>query len=274
MVSFIVSQEIRRGDVGVVHKIFRPSRISRRQFLQGLGLKVGVTLVGGIALSAACKTSTEISTIQTQPSTTPASSTTTYSTAVTNVVTTPSVSTPPTTSVKPTSTPATTASTIPFAYTPIRPDLIQIIGSTCTVATDRFYSLEHIWVKSISSGLAVLGITPTFVAILYEPYTLSLPKMGERILQDDGFGTIQGWKTAADLIAPVTGKVVGLNETLANIGQMTGQIALLTGSEPFINGWMVAVQMDKPDQLKALLTPEDYIERLGKSQSVTPVPAD
>jgi glycine cleavage system H protein len=109
-----------------------------------------------------------------------------------------------------------------------------------------------------------MGITTTFVALLYEPYRLRLPEVGESIAQNDSFGEIEGYKTTADIITPVTGKVVGRNELLVlqgNQGQ-GGYITAIT-LDPYMAGWMVVVRLDKPGELEDLMTPEGYIHRLG-----------
>jgi len=136
--------------------------------------------------------------------------------------------------------------------------------SDCTIATDRLYSLEHVWVKSISSDLAVIGITSTMVKILYEPFSLSMLKIGDKIVRDDGFGVIEGYKTMAVLISPVSGTVVDVNKILEEQGRMYGPLALII-FEPYKGGWMLVVRLDRPDDLKSLMTPESYLERLGKA---------
>jgi glycine cleavage system H protein len=167
-----------------------------------------------------------------------------------------------------TSTTPAASTTTGYNYVPPTqpPPLLQVPNSTCTVATDRQYSLEHIWVKSISSNLVVLGITTTFVAILGEPYKMTFPKVGQTLVQDDGFGEIEGYKVAADLISPVSGKVANINFYLKNwIGGNTLEPVC---TDPYNTGWMVLVELTKADELKSLLSPLTYMDRLGKGTPV------
>ena len=116
-----------------------------------------------------------------------------------------------------------------------------------------------------------MGITTTFVALLYEPYQLSLPEIGTTLAKYDLFGQIEGYKTAADLLIPVTGKVIQRNDNLVlqgNQGQ-GGYIASING-DPYGGGWMIVVQLNKPEELDELLTPLKYLERLGKIE----IPSD
>jgi glycine cleavage system H protein len=139
---------------------------------------------------------------------------------------------------------------------------MQVPDSECTVATDRQYSMEHVWVKPITGNLVVLGITTTFVAILGEPYKMTFPKIGQILTQYDGFGEIEGYKVAADLITPVSGKVVNINFYLKNwIGGNTLEPIC---SDPYNTGWMILIELSKPDELKELMPPLAYMERLGK----------
>jgi glycine cleavage system H protein len=242
----------------------RVTQFSRRQFLKSIGMRLGGAMIGGISLASACKlkstnsivtgTDTHSNTTNSVPTTTTVPTVSPTNSA--DILTTSTVSQP---------TPSSTATDDIFSYFPSEesPPVITVPNSTCTVATDRLYSLEHIWVKKISTDLVVLGITPSLVAILYEPYGLFLPEIGLVLTRGDSFGMAEGWKTTADLISPVSGSVVFVNEILARLGKQSAEIALIN-FDPFNGGWMVVIKIDKPDELNDLMTPAGYLERLGK----------
>ena len=225
----------------------RVTRFTRRQFLQRVGIATGGAALAAIFLESACQPSGSTTTGTTTTSNPPTSSlpTSSLSTTATSVAPTSTTSAPTITTA-----PATTT----FSYVPptTLPPLIPVPGTKCVVANDgRLYSQDHIWVQSISANQVVLGITDTFVTILYEPYSLTLPEVGTPLLQGDSFGTIEGYKMMADMLSPVSGVVIGRNEILVRTGK-GGQIwSLIT--EPFTGGWMFVLQLTKPDELKLSL---------------------
>ena len=116
--------------------------------------------------------------------------------------------------------------------------------------------------KTVSDNLVVFGITTTFVAILGEPYKMTFPQVGQVLTQYDSFGEIEGYKVTADLITPVDGKVAEVNFYLKNWSGGNTLEPLCT--DPYNTGWMILVELSKPEELKDLMSPDQYMERLGK----------
>ena len=105
--------------------------------------------------------------------------------------------------------------------------------------------------------MAVLGITTILGEILYEPYKISLPKVGATITQDTALGTIEGYKMSADLISPISGQVIQVNDllnSLSNAGTFLDPVI----ADPYNSGWMLVVQLIKPDELKDLMSAQGY----------------
>jgi glycine cleavage system H protein len=71
------------------------------------------------------------------------------------------------------------------------------------VATDRLYSKDHVWVKSLSDTVVVLGISDKFQMLISNPKAITLPKIGTNIAKDNAFGDIEGMKLSVDLIESV-----------------------------------------------------------------------
>ena len=153
-------------------------------------------------------------------------------------------------------------STGPFAYTPVAasPPVITVSGTSCTVATDRLYSPEHVWVLSLPGNRAVLGITQTMYEILYRPYRVETSPIGTMLAKDDGFSSMEGYKMAAEIASPVSGVIIDMNKLAAGYMGEDGAIQALTDS--YKTGWMIVVQLSKPAELASLLKPEDYIKQL------------
>jgi len=207
--------------------------VTRREFLKGAGLVVGGIAVSSIALQSACSSS--------------------------NKTVGPTTIQP--TSVVPTSVEPTTTSTgykyIP-ANTPI--PVIDVPSCNTVIATDRLYSEDHIWVKSVADDIVVMGIPDPFSLMLYKPTALSLESVGNIITRGDSFGTIEGSKLSADLTSPVSGTVIDINTWLLVASNLKITFApLLEGGDAYGYGWMIAVRISNPAQLKDLLTPQQYL---------------
>jgi glycine cleavage system H protein len=240
-------------------EIFKDPHLSRRQFLKNVSIGLGGALVGGVTLTSSCKSGIT-SSVPTLTSSTPISSVQTtlappHSSSITS-----------TASTSPISTPVSIATTTPYSYVAPteQPKIIRVPNSECTIATDRLYSKEHIWVKTVSTNLVVLGITPTMLQIIYRPYALEISKAGTNIVQDnDTFGDIAGYKLNTSLVSPVSGKIFQVNEILVREGLGQGEYMTTLNSDPWNRGWIIVVQIDNPAEINSLLKPEGYMKELG-----------
>jgi len=112
------------------------------------------------------------------------------------------------------------------------------------------YSKEHVWVR-VESGYAVIGITDFAQEDLGIISGVELPDNGDEVEQDDSIGSIEARKTVAALYAPFSGTVRDVNqEVLDNPG--------LINDDPYDGGWLVEVSLDDPDELKGLMSADDY----------------
>lgn len=249
--------------------IFRVALFSRRQFLKRTGAAAAGALITSLAMTVACKTGliTTETTIgdKTQGGTTvPTNPSSSSALPSSNPIASSSTTTTPTTLVSTTQT--TTASvTSGYSYTSptVLPPLLPIAGTTCNVATDRKYSTDNIWVKSLSNSIVVIGVSTTMVDILANPYHLSLPKVGTALVKDDAFGAMEGTKMSADLINPVSGAVLQVNEVLNLLVKQDAPLTPLM-QDPYNSGWMIVVQLSNPTELDDLVTPQKYIELVEK----------
>ncbi len=114
------------------------------------------------------------------------------------------------------------------------------------------YSREHVWVR-VEKRTAVIGITDFAQEELGIISALELPDEGDSVEQDDSFGSVEGRKTVAELYAPVSGVVEAVNvEAADNPG--------LLNDDPYDGGWLLEVALDDPDELKGLMSAEEYAE--------------
>jgi glycine cleavage system H protein len=114
------------------------------------------------------------------------------------------------------------------------------------------YSKEHVWVR-VEGRTAVIGITDFAQDELGAVSGVELPDEGDEVEQDDSIGSIEARKTVADIYAPFSGSVVSVNqEALDN--------PALLNDDPYDGGWLVEVEVADPDELKGLMSADDYAE--------------
>ncbi len=110
---------------------------------------------------------------------------------------------------------------------------------------DLLYSREHIWVR-VDGNMATIGITDYAQESLGEILSVEFTEIDTYVERDETFGSIESTKTVVDLISPVSGTVVNINEDINDdIG--------IINSDPHDTGWLVVIEMDDLEQLEDLL---------------------
>jgi len=112
-----------------------------------------------------------------------------------------------------------------------------------------YYTKDHEWVK-VDGNKAMVGITDYAQHALGEIVYVELPEMDEVYKAGDVFCVIESVKAAADSFAPVSGKVVEINEELEDSPEFLNE-------DPYDN-WIMAVQMNNPSELEDLMDDEAY----------------
>ena len=115
---------------------------------------------------------------------------------------------------------------------------------------DLFYSREHIWVR-VDGELATLGITDYAQEKLGDIHSVEFSEVDSNVERDEPFGSIESAKAVVELISPVSGDVVSVNEDIIDdIG--------IINSDPHDTGWMVVIEMEDVDELDDLLDARGY----------------
>lgn len=112
------------------------------------------------------------------------------------------------------------------------------------------YSKEHEWVR-VEGNIAYIGITDFAQSELGDIVFVELPEVGDQVEADEPFGSVESVKTVSELYAPLTGKVVEVNERLADEPE-------LVNSAPYGDAWMIAVELSDAAEIDALLDDEGY----------------
>ncbi|AKT39378.1 glycine cleavage system protein GcvH [Chondromyces crocatus] len=123
------------------------------------------------------------------------------------------------------------------------------------VRSDRKYTKDHEWTKEVD-GQILVGITAYAVDQLGDITLVNLDvRVGETITAGKAFGTIESVKTLSDLFAPVSGKVVRINDALEQTPEKVNE-------DCYELGWMVAIEPSDRSELDELLDVDAYKELL------------
>jgi glycine cleavage system H protein len=112
------------------------------------------------------------------------------------------------------------------------------------------YSEEHEWVKVEGERVRV-GITDFAQHELGDIVFVELPDVGDEISADEPFGSVESVKTVSELYAPVSGKVVEVNEDLSDSPEFVNE-------SPYEKAWMVVIELSDSSELDKLMTAEQY----------------
>ncbi|MFP3892186.1 glycine cleavage system protein GcvH [Exiguobacterium indicum] len=112
------------------------------------------------------------------------------------------------------------------------------------------YSEEHEWVE-VSGNKARIGITDFAQHELGDIVFVELPEVGDTISANEPFGSVESVKTVSELYAPITGKVVAINENLSDSPELVNE-------SPFEGAWMVDIEIEDASQVEALMDAAAY----------------
>jgi len=118
------------------------------------------------------------------------------------------------------------------------------------IPDDLHYSKDHEWVR-VEGNVAVVGITDYAQDSLGDVVYVEVPKAGDEFAANEPFGSVESVKAVSEVFSPVSGEVVGINETLADAPEKVN-------TDPYGEGWMIRVQMTKPGEVDSMLTAAEY----------------
>lgn len=117
------------------------------------------------------------------------------------------------------------------------------------------FSADHEWLKVDGNSL-VIGISDYAQSELGDIVYVDIDSDLSEITINETFGSIEAVKTVSDLYAPVTGKVIEINERLEDEPE-------LINSDSYGEGWLLKIELSDPSQLDNLLNAEDYKKQIG-----------
>lgn len=117
------------------------------------------------------------------------------------------------------------------------------------VLDDRKYADSHEWVK-VDGDIATIGISDYAQHALGNIVYVDMPEEGDEVSQGEDFGAVESVKAASDLISPVSGEVVEVNEALVDKPELINDDAF--------GNWIIKVKMSDPSELDKLMDAEAY----------------
>lgn len=111
------------------------------------------------------------------------------------------------------------------------------------------YADSHEWVK-VDGDVATVGITDYAQHALGNIVYVDMPEEGDEVTQGEDFGAVESVKAASDLISPVSGEVLEVNEILADAPEKINEDAF--------GAWIMKVKLSDPSELDNLLDAEAY----------------
>ena len=116
--------------------------------------------------------------------------------------------------------------------------------------SDYLYSKEHEWIR-VEDDVCVLGITDFAQRELGEVVFVELPEIGQVFDSGDEIGTIESVKAVAEIYTPVAGEIVEVNDAVVDDPELLNE-------DPHHEGWLLKIRFSSADDLKALMSAEDY----------------
>jgi glycine cleavage system H protein len=119
------------------------------------------------------------------------------------------------------------------------------------VQEDRLYTQSHEWIRKENDNTITIGISAHAQEQLGDIVFADLPSTGTELAAGEDAAVLESVKTAADIYAPIDGKIIAINEELSSTPELINQ-------DPFHAGWLFKMTIANAEQLDALLSPADY----------------
>ena len=118
-----------------------------------------------------------------------------------------------------------------------------------TVLNGLYYSESHEWVK-VEGNIAIVGITDYAQHALGNIVYVDMPEVDDEVAKEEDFGAVESTKAASDLISPVSGTVVEINEALEDSPELINENAF--------ENWIMKVEMSDATELVGLMDAAAY----------------
>jgi glycine cleavage system H protein len=115
---------------------------------------------------------------------------------------------------------------------------------------DLRYHHEHDWAR-VEGDTATVGITWYAQDALGEIVHYEPPEEGSTVAKDESYGEVESVKAVSDLVAPLSGEVVEVNQTLVEAPETIND-------EPYGAGWLIKIRLADPGEVQHLMDVDAY----------------
>jgi glycine cleavage system H protein len=122
------------------------------------------------------------------------------------------------------------------------------------IPTELKYVESHEWLRKEADGTITVGITDFAQAALGDVVFVELPEVGSEVEADEDIAVVESVKAASDVYAPIAGKIVAVNEDLADAPEKVND-------DPYGDAWFFRMEPTDPNVLDGLMSAEDYAEK-------------
>ena len=119
------------------------------------------------------------------------------------------------------------------------------------------YHAEHDWAR-VDGGEAVLGITWFAQDALGDLVHYEPPSAGDTVAKDSTYAEVESVKAVSDVIAPLSGEVLEVNQKVVERPEMVNE-------DPYGDGWLVRIRLTDPSEADSLLDAESYKQVVADS---------
>ena len=120
---------------------------------------------------------------------------------------------------------------------------------------DLKFLKSHEWARVDGDGKVTVGISDHAQGLLGGLVYVELPNVGDSVEAGTACAVVESVKAASDVYAPISGKVVAVNEALADKPETINEDA-------YGDGWLFTLEISDAEQLNELLSPDEYSELL------------
>ena len=122
------------------------------------------------------------------------------------------------------------------------------------VRDDLKYTDTHEWLK-LKGDTAIIGITDHAQTELTDIVFVELPEVGKEIKKGEELCVVESVKSVSEIYAPVSGKIVNVNEKLDDAPETVNE-------KPYDDGWLVELEIKNKSEIDVLLDAESYKKSL------------
>jgi glycine cleavage system H protein len=115
---------------------------------------------------------------------------------------------------------------------------------------DLRYHPEHDWAR-IDGDEATFGITWYAQDALGEVVFFEAPSVGSSVSKDESYAEVESVKAVSDVVAPLSGEIVAVNEKLADSPETINE-------DPYGDGWLIRVKLTDPSEVDSLMDSSAY----------------